>query len=135
MLVLTPDNQVESNGDAVHLGLHSTGVLPRMPQLDISNHNISCRVLLPFNRHKNARINTHRILLVCRCYNSTNNGPFPGMWECNKSKKAHAYVCMLNNKSIIPNAFTPHSMTQPDSWAQIQLLSQRKYRNTTFQVA
>lgn len=40
--VLTSDNQVERDGDAVHLGLHGTRVLPSVPQLDIPNHNISC---------------------------------------------------------------------------------------------
>lgn len=52
-----------------------------------------------------------------------------------KYKRAHSYVCMSNNKSIILTAFTPYPMKGPDSWEQIQLFPHRKSRNTAVQKA
>lgn len=44
--IFTSDNQVSCNGAAVHLGLYGTRVLPSMPQLNVSDHDVTCRVLL-----------------------------------------------------------------------------------------
>ena len=65
---LTSDNQVHGDGDAVHLRLHGARVLPRMPQLDVPNHNVSSRMLLPFSAHTRTRthasISNHKAIII-----------------------------------------------------------------------
>ena len=56
---LTSDNQINSYGNAVHLRLHGARVLPRVPQLDIPNHNVSCRMLLSFKTRTHMHTHTH----------------------------------------------------------------------------